>query len=641
MKEKKKTKAKKGTLLKKTADAIILVLFISVTLVICAFLIRNIIFSRFLPGTYAGNLDISMQTSFAAKNSLEEAASGYSEGSIKVKLNNVEKTFTTKELGINILTGETISAASDENYKNASIVKYLSEPTEKKIFPLKVAVDKKALTSALNTAFKMDSLKAVEASFYIDNQAKLQINASKDGQEIDQTKLVQDIIASAEKFDPMAVITLQLKPTIPTITTAYLEAQKPSMLESLRHRITLTHPLYKDKWSLSMVQHLDWVNFVTEQAVSTEQVGGLTVPKIKNTIVVKIDGAKFNKYIDDTIAKYLDAPVENVKIYKNPEGKIIIEGRGDNGLKIQRSIFQSSVELAIIDKVDKVTIPTVEEKPTVTVSQDLQDLGIKEVVSIGHTTFFGSPLNRIYNIGVATPKFNGILLAPDEEFNFNKILGPVDGVHGYLMELVIKPEGTIPEFGGGVCQVSTTMYRAALFAGLPITERHQHSYAVAYYSQILGPGLDATIYIGGPNLKFKNDTGKHLLIQAYVKNKHELYFVIYGTSDGRKTELDGPYISNRNSSGEVVYEEVSSLPLGKQKQVEIGHIGFDTLWHRYITFPDGRKITEDITSAFRIVPKKIQVGTGGAPATTTPGASTTGTPSGATNSPTTSTPKKP
>jgi len=616
MTKKKKTKSKKNTPLRKTVDAVILGFFICATLLICFFLIKNVVFSRFLPGTYVGNIDISMKSAFAAESALLQATNEYGAGTIKIKLNDLEKTFAPAELGINILTAETISKAFEENNKNSSLEKYISAPTEKTTFPLQISVDRETLMRALNTAFQIDKLKAVNAEFYIDNAARLQIHDSKGGQEIDATKLIQDIISSAEKFDPKTTIVLNLKSTIPTISKEYLETLKPAMLESLRHKITLTHPLYKDKWQLSMVQHLDWVKFVAEQAVGTENVGGLNLPKVKTTIAVKIDGAKFNKYIDDTIAKYLDAPVENVKIYKNEEGKIIIEGRGDNGLKIQRSIFQKSVELAVLDKADKVTIPTVEEKPTVTVSQELQALGIKEVLSVGHTTFFGSPLNRIYNIGVGTPKFNGLLLAPNEEFSFNKVLGPVDGAHGYLMELVIKPEGTIPEFGGGICQVSTTMYRAALLAGLPITERHQHSYAVTYYSQILGHGLDATIYLGGPDLKFKNDTGNSILVQSYVKNKHELYFIIYGASDGRKTELDGPYISNRKSTGEVVYEEVSTLPPGKQKQVEIGHIGFNTLWHRYITFPDGKKIAEDITSAYRIVPKKIQVGTEATPSTT-------------------------
>jgi vancomycin resistance protein YoaR len=121
------------------------------------------------------------------------------------------------------------------------------------------------------------------------------------------------------------------------------------------------------------------------------------------------------------------------------------------------------------------------------------------------------------------------LLLPGEIFSFNSHLGPVDGAHGFLKELVIKPEGTLPEFGGGLCQVSTTAYRGALYAGLPIVERSPHSYAVGYYSQIGGHGIDATIYPGAHDLRFKNDTPGSLLLQAYTEGpRHILCFMEQG-----------------------------------------------------------------------------------------------------------------
>jgi vancomycin resistance protein YoaR len=178
------------------------------------------------------------------------------------------------------------------------------------------------------------------------------------------------------------------------------------------------------------------------------------------------------------------------------------------------------------------------------------------------------------------------------------------------MELVIKPEGTIPEYGGGICQVSTTVYRAAVFAGLPIVERHPHSYAVTYYSQILGHGLDATIYLGGADLRFTNDTGNSMLMQAYVKDDYELYIVIYGTNDGRVVEMDGPYISNHHGAGPTVYVDSPNLKKGTQKQTEKAHGGFDALWYRNITLKNGEKIKEEIKSAYKAMPAKILTGTG-------------------------------
>jgi len=348
--------------------------------------------------------------------------------------------------------------------------------------------------------------------------------------------------------------------------------------------------------------------------------------KTKTYIAIELDKTKLNEFVDQKMSQYLDVPVENVKIYTDKDGKIVIEGRGDNGKQIQRGLLEKAVDMAVMNKIETVPIPVLEIEPKVEVSEDLQKLGIKERISVGHTTYYGSPLNRMYNINIGAKKLNGTLIKPDETFSFNKIIGHVNGTTGYLMELVIKPEGTIPEFGGGLCQVSTTTYRAALFAGLPIEERYQHSYAVTYYSQVLGHGLDATVYETGPDLKFKNNTGNHLLIQAYVKNKHELYVIVYGTNDGRTVEMDGPYISNKTNPSEVVYQEVADLPSGVQKKVEQGHVGFNALWYRYTTMPNGEKLKDEIISKYQTMPAKIQVGTG-----TSSNASSQSSPAPATN----------
>jgi vancomycin resistance protein YoaR len=122
-------------------------------------------------------------------------------------------------------------------------------------------------------------------------------------------------------------------------------------------------------------------------------------------------------------------------------------------------------------------------------------------------------------------------------------------------ELVNKKNTTVPEFGGGICQVSTTMFRVALNTGLKITERHNHAYPVSYYNP---PGLDATIYIPSPDLKFVNDTKNHILIQSRIEGT-KLFFDFYGNPDGRQVELIGPTITEKTPEGKIrtiLYQEV-------------------------------------------------------------------------------------
>lgn len=179
---------------------------------------------------------------------------------------------------------------------------------------------------------------------------------------------------------------------------------------------------------------------------------------------------------------------------------------------------------------------------------EMNDLGIKELIGRGESKFNGSPANRRHNIKVGVQKMKGIIIKPGEEFSFNEYLGPVEAYAGFKPELVIKKTGTVPELGGGLCQVSSTTFRAAMHAGLEITQRRNHSYAVQYYAP---QGTDATIYPGVVDLKFKNDTANSILVWPYFKDENYLVFDFYGTYDGRKVELGTPYSYDKKSDGSM------------------------------------------------------------------------------------------
>ena len=193
-----------------------------------------------------------------------------------------------------------------------------------------------------------------------------------------------------------------------------------------------------------------------------------------------------------------------------------------------------------------INLPLVAIKPTVEES-DANKFGITQLIGEGSTNFAGSPKNRIHNFKRAIEQFNGLLIAPKQEFSFVEFLGAVDAEHDYLPELVIKDNKTEPEFGGGICQVSTTIFRAAIYSGLKITARRNHAYAVGYYRPY---GMDATVYVPKPDLRFINNTPGYILIQASIEGSN-LTFQFYGTSDGRKTEVDGPHILEHNPDGSM------------------------------------------------------------------------------------------
>jgi len=220
----------------------------------------------------------------------------------------------------------------------------------------------------------------------------------------------------------------------------------------------------------------------------------------------------------------------------------------EDGLKLEVEKNISKIREEILNRDAKTEIQLeISIIPPKITTKDINNLGITSLLARGVSNFSGSPASRIHNIKIGATKFNGVLLKPGEEFSFNTILGDVGPETGYRAELVIKQNKTIPEYGGGLCQVSTTAFRAAIYAGLPIQERQAHAFPVKYYNP---QGFDATIYPPHPDLRFINDTPAYLLIQTKIKGA-ELTFEFYGTSDGRKIEVEGPIQYDIRSDGSM------------------------------------------------------------------------------------------
>ena len=230
--------------------------------------------------------------------------------------------------------------------------------------------------------------------------------------------------------------------------------------------------------------------------------------------------------------------------------------------------------------------------PSIT-TESINDFGIKELIGIGTSHFAHSIPSRIYNINLATSKFEGVLVAPEEIFSFDKILGDVTSYTGYQQAYIIQNGKTILGDGGGVCQVSTTFFRAILNAGLPIVERHAHSYRVGYYEEDSPPGIDATVYYPSVDLKFKNTTGHYILIQTSIDPDNlQLTFYLYGTKDGRIVNMNPPVVSNQTPPPPDLYQDDSTLPKGQIKQIDFAAWGSNVYFTREVT-QNGKTIISD------------------------------------------------
>ncbi|MFZ2299814.1 MAG: VanW family protein [Candidatus Moraniibacteriota bacterium] len=260
-----------------------------------------------------------------------------------------------------------------------------------------------------------------------------------------------------------------------------------------------------------------------------------------------VDTGSIQTFLKEFADKVVKEPVD-VK-FTVTNDRVVVAEPEQVGYRLQEAdsiILLARVLETTQAKTARVTLPTEITQPKL-VASDRERLGLKELVGEGRTNFKGSPKNRIYNIVRSLEQFQNIIIAPGEEFSFVDYLGEVDGEHGYLPELVIKNNETIPEFGGGICQVSTTVFRAAIYSGMKITQRRQHAYPVKYYAPY---GMDATIYIPKPDLAFVNNTPGAILMQSTIVGT-ELTFRFYGTKDGRAVSVDGPHILQSNPDGSM------------------------------------------------------------------------------------------
>jgi len=246
-----------------------------------------------------------------------------------------------------------------------------------------------------------------------------------------------------------------------------------------------------------------------------------------------------------TIAPSVNQQTINAKLTKeNDKIKILVLSQKGKKLNLEASAQKIADAILAGEKNIELVIDSVEPEIT---NENIEELGLTSFLGQGQSNFAGSPANRKFNINLAASKLNGWLIKPGEEFSFAQAIGPIDEKSGWLPELVIMNKKTLPDFGGGICQVSTTLFRAAVNSGLKITERHPHAYPVRYYNP---QGFDATVYPPSPDLKFINDTPAYLLLQSKILD-NKLIFEIYGSSDGREVKIIGPTITESNPDGSL------------------------------------------------------------------------------------------
>ncbi len=299
----------------------------------------------------------------------------------------------------------------------------------------------------------------------------------------------------------------------------------------------------------------------------------------------------------NTLSSRIDVPVQEA-LFQFDNGRVTAFRASRNGRAVQKTDALARFETAVKALPHApsyhvvITLPVYTIQPAATTDK-VNSFGIKELIGRGYSEFKGSIPGRIHNVVLAAARFNGVLIPPGETFSFNDTVGDISAATGYQSAYIIKEGRTVLGDGGGVCQVSSTLFRAALAAGLPIVERRAHAYRVHYYEEGgFKPGLDATVFAPSVDLKIKNDTPAHILIQTKADTKNlTLIFELYGTHDGRSSEITNHVVWDQTPPPEPLYQEDPTLKAGVTKQVDWAAWGAKASFNYRVT--RGNEVLQD------------------------------------------------
>lgn len=518
---------------------------------------------RIYPNVALQGVNLSQKTRPEAEEAVQAAFGNFLHQPITIHYQGTTWQPTPAQLGIKLNVQRAVSEAYNAGRSNGLIdnLRQVATIYQRGLdLPLRITIDGQALQAYLQQIAAQVEQPSTEASLSIVD-AQVQMRNSVDGRMVLLDETATDIVSQIQSLQPQVVTlrTSQLKPQLSS--DAIAEAQRTTAA-ILATPLTLK---FKD------------TTFELDQQTLADMIILQRVPNDSGvTLNAQLDQAKLEKWATKLADKIGRSSVEPRVHWNGGNLQIFREGRIGYRLDVKRTVEMINGAVTTITR--ELDLPVDEVQPRVT-EATLQSLGINELVSTGKSDFSGSAEYRITNIKAGVNLLHGILVPPDGEFSFNENVGSIDEEHGFVEGYAIVGNRTQKEPGGGICQDSTTLFRAAFYAGLPFTDWTPHRFRISWYEKYDTIGMDSTIFTGGgPDLRFVNDTGNWLLVQGFVNDADAtVTFALYGTKvPGRTVERTAPKITNETPAPDKpVYIDDPEQPVGAFKQTDVARGGMD------------------------------------------------------------------
>ena len=455
--------------------------------------------------------------------------------------------------------------------------------------PVMYVFDENAAQSYLQGISAQTDLQMVEASLSIDG-VEVVVHPSQTGRHLNVPETLDNLHLQLQSIQDSEVQLVIDKET-PKVTNIDEQAEIARGILSQPLNLSIPNPLEGDPGTWSFEK--DYLaQLITIEQVSS--VGG-------ESYQVGLETAGLTSFLEG-IAPQLAVQHKNARMMFNDDTRKLeviepaVIGRSlnitDSITSINEQLMAGEHDIALV--LDK-------NKPEVSDDAKAKQLGITELVSSHTSYFYGSSAARIQNITTSAAQYHGLMIPPGATFSMGEALGDVSLDNGYAEALIIYGDRTIEGVGGGVCQVSTTLFRTVFLGGYPVVERYPHAYRVGYYELKADggyntslAGLDATVYTPLVDFKFTNDSQNWLLMETYVNQAaRTLTWKFYSTSDGRTVDWNTSGLKNKVDPPDPNYIENSELKKGEVVKVDWAVEGADVTINRTVT-RNGETLFEDV-----------------------------------------------
>jgi vancomycin resistance protein YoaR len=562
--------------------------------------------NRIYPNISIRGLDLSNHTPETALLALNKRYQEVLEHPVEIRYGDYSWYPDAEDMGISLHFDAAIEEAmtigrTDTRMENTrTVASVWQEGTE---LPLSISVDQQQTQQYLREIAKIVNTPSRNADVALQGE-HLIITEEQAGIQVLVDETVADITSSVQQLEPRQVITLRTRSVTPVVRDADIAPVVSEISELLAEPITLTSNdgscVAGCSWTWSTAKIANWLQLVRGSTPDGRPTISIDIDQtgIRNALLPLVDSVRLEGSLP--------------RINWN-DGNMTIFQAGTNGKGLDIALAQSAINRALTSDGDRtIALPMMDIPPPVT-ANNLASLGITGPIATGVSSFINSQQYRVTNIRAGARRMHGILIRPGEEFSFNDSLGAVNASGGFVQGSAIVNNRTQQEWGGGLCQVSTTMFRAAFWAGLPITERHEHKFRIGWYEE-LGepPGLDAAIFTGADNVRFINDTGGWILIQAWADvNRQRLFITLYGPPLKRNVDMNYSILRRKPAPTEPMTVDDPSQPAGTLKQTDWAQPGLDVEVYRTV-WQNGAILRQDtFPSSFQPWPDVFVRGTGG------------------------------